>query len=85
MEGNKPEKKFSTGCVQATVWKNTGKAKSGEEKEFKTITFSRSYKDDNGEWKTTNSLNISDIPKAMVVLSKAYEYLILREEGKASC
>ncbi|GIU69263.1 MAG: hypothetical protein KatS3mg002_0499 [Candidatus Woesearchaeota archaeon] len=35
-------------------------------------------KDD--EWKQTNSLRITDIPKAVLVLTKAYEYLALNSE-----
>jgi hypothetical protein len=80
MEGNKPEKKFSTGLVEATVWKNIKHLEEGKDKEFRTITFNKSYKNSENEWKTTNSLNTPDIPKAIVVLSKAYEYLILKGE-----
>ena len=37
--GNQPEKKFSTGAISATVWKNTGTSKkTGEEVEFRSIT-----------------------------------------------
>ena len=80
MEGNKPEKKFTTGLIEATVWKNKAANKEGEELEFRSISFAKNYKDSENIWKTTNSLNITDVPKAMVVLSKAYEYLILKGE-----
>ncbi len=80
MEGNKPEKKFTTGLIEATVWKNNITNKEGQERQFRSISFTKNYKDPNDEWKTTSNLNITDIPKAMVVLSKAYEYLILKGE-----
>jgi len=36
--GNQPEKKFSTGAISATIWKNNGKnKKTGENIDFRTI------------------------------------------------
>lgn len=81
MSENKPEKKFSTGAVSATIWKNKGTSKSGEPTEFRTINLQRRYKDKDGEWKSTNSLRINDLPKAALVLNKAYEYLVLRTDS----
>jgi len=75
---NKPEQKFKVGGVTATIWKN-GIEKDGQKKEIKNVSFERNYKDKEGNWQTTNSLNINDLPKAMVVLGKAYEYLVLRD------
>ena len=77
--GNLPEKKFSTGALSATVWENQGKSKDGEDVSFRTVTFQRRYKDKNGEWQSTNSLRLNDLPKASLVLQKAYEYLVMKE------
>ena len=78
--GNLPEKKFSTGAISATVWKNIGKnKKTGEDVEFRSITLQRAYKDKNDEWQHTNSMRVNDLPKAALVLNKAYEYLVLRD------
>jgi len=74
-----PEKKFSTGSVSATIWQNTGKRKTGEEVSFRTVSFQRRYRDKEGNWKTTNTLRTNDLPKASLVLQKAYEYLVLKE------
>jgi hypothetical protein len=76
--GNQPEKKFRAGAIAATVWANEGKNKDGEKNSFNTISFERSYKDKEGKWKSTNSLRINDLPRAVVVLNKAYEYIILK-------
>ena len=73
MEKNKPEKKFRAGAVTATIWKN----QTEDNKEYSTVSFERSYKDKNGEWKTTNSLRVNDLPKAAMVISKAYEFLAM--------
>jgi len=83
--GNQPEKKFSTGAISATVWKNNGKSKkTGEEVEYKTITLQRRYTDKDGNWQTASSLRINDLPRAQVVLQKAYEYLVLKGQDSSS-
>ena len=38
MESNQPEKRFSTGAISATIWKNSGKSKNGSEVEYRTVT-----------------------------------------------
>ena len=77
----KPEKKYSTGAISATIWKNSGKSKDGAETEFRSIALQRSYKDKNDEWQSTNSLRVNDLPKAALVLNKAYEYLVLKSDS----
>lgn len=79
MGKNLPEKKFRAGAITATVWSNDT-VKDGKKVSYKTISFERSYKDKDDEWKQTNSLRIADIPKAVLVLNKAYEYLALNGE-----
>ena len=80
--GNQPEKKFSTGAISATVWRNNGTSKkTGEKVEFRTVSLQRRYTDKNGEWKTSNSMRVTDVPKATLVLQKAYEYLVLKGQG----
>jgi len=81
--GNQPEKRFSTGVVSATVWKNQGKRKTGEDVEFRTITLQRRYQDKDNNWQSTNSLRINDLPKASLVLQKAYEYIVLKDNGSS--
>lgn len=76
---NFPEQKFRAGPIVATIWSNTGKSKTGEEVAFKTVSFERSYKDKNDEWQTTSSMRTNDLPKAILVLTKAYETMVLTE------
>jgi len=80
VSGNIPEKKFSTGGLNATVWQNQGKNKEGLDVSYRTVTFQRRYKDANGEWKSTSTLRINDLPKASLILEKAYEYLVMKEQ-----
>ena len=79
MENNPPEKKFRAGAISATVWQNKGQDKNGETTEYRTISLERNYKDKEGNWKSTNSLRINDLPKASLILQKAYEFLVLKE------
>ena len=75
---NQPEMKFRAGAISATIWVNHTK-KDGNDTEYKTISFVRNYQDKEGNWNTTNSLRINDLPKAKLVLDKAYEYLLLKD------
>ena len=70
---NQPEMKFRAGGICATVWKN-----QGEKGAYNTISLERSYKDKNGQWQKSNSFRVNDLPKAAVVLNKAFESLVLR-------
>ena len=74
-EGNYPEKKFRAGAISATVWKN-----KGQNGEYSTTSIERCYKDKEDNWQTTNSLRVNDLPKACVVLQKAYEFIVLNEQ-----
>ena len=79
VSGNIPEKKFSTGGLTATVWENQGKSKDGLDVSYRTVSFQRRYMDKDGEWQSTNTLRINDLPKASLVLQKAFEYLVMKE------
>jgi len=76
MEGNKPEKKFKASPITATIWMNTT-IKDSKELKLYSVNVERTYKDKE-EFKTTSSLRPNDIPKAVLVLQKAYEYLSLK-------
>ncbi len=79
-----PEKKFRAGAISATIWNNETKNDKGEVVTYKTVSFQRNYMDKDGNWKTTDSLRTSDLPKAVLVLSKAYEFLSLANDDKIS-
>lgn len=74
---NAPEKKFVAGGISATVWANE-KELNGSAVAVHTISLTRTYKDRDGQWKQSASMRINDIPKAQLVLEKAYEYLTLK-------
>ena len=76
-EKNQPEKKFSTGAISATVWKNIGVGKDGKPFESHSVSLQRRYKDKTGQWQSTNSLRLNDLPKVALVIGEAYRYLVL--------
>ncbi len=75
---NAPEKKFVSGPVSAAIWQNQAAGKNGVVN-FRTVSFQRVYKDKNGKWQNSNTLRVNDLPRAMLVLQKAYEYLAIRD------
>lgn len=72
---NSPEAKFSAGAIVATIWKNH-KIFNGKQTEFSTVSLERRYIKD-GKWQTTTNLRTADLPKANLVINKAYEYLLM--------
>ncbi|MBN1645665.1 hypothetical protein JW868_01345 [Candidatus Woesearchaeota archaeon] len=74
---NLPEKKFRSGAISATIWANQSVSKEGKAYEYKSVTFERSFKDKDDKWHTTNNLRMNDLPKATLVLQKAYEHLAM--------
>lgn len=78
-------KRFSTGAVCACIWNNESLNNNGEIVEYKTVSFDRRYLDKTTNmWKSTNTLRAQDLPKAALVLSKAYEYLVLKQDAEAA-
>ena len=75
MANGQVENKFRAGAVSATVWAN--KRRVGK-KSFvmRSVSLQRAYQDEDGEWKYTSSLGMNDIPKAVVVLWRAFKHLV---------
>jgi hypothetical protein len=77
---NKPEQVFKVGAVRASVFRNIIQ-KNGQAIPLPKVVIEVRYKDKTGQWAGTNSLSINDLPKAILALQKAFEYLM---EHKAS-
>ena len=69
-----PEITFRHGSCSASIFENEYR-RGDETFTISTVSFQRSYLDRDGNWQTTNSLKVNDIPKAILVLNKAYEFL----------
>ena len=80
--GNPPERKFKVGVISATVWRNTLTGKDGKSGDVLSVSFDRRYLDkETNQWKSSNSLRANDLPKAVLVLNKAYEYVLLNSQS----
>ena len=77
---DRPEKNFRVGAVRAAVWPSTIVLKDGTSFEKKKVVVDRRYKDRNGEWKSTNSLDANDVPKAVLALQLAYQYMMVKDD-----
>ena len=76
----KPVQTYRAGSIAAKIWENQVIKKDGSTAVFHTISLDRSYQDANATWQSTNSLRATDIPKAILVLNKAYERLVLKRQ-----
>lgn len=73
----RPEKSFRIGAVRTSVWKNTRQSKEGKTFETRSVSLDRSYRNSEGNYKTTHSFSANEIPKAILLLQRAYEYLVI--------
>ena len=77
-----PEITFRHGPCSASIFENEY-TRGGESFTVRKVSFQRSYLDKEGTWQTTNSLRVNDIPKAVLVLNKAYEFLTSTGQAEA--
>jgi len=76
---SKPELSFKVGAVRACIFKNLV-ANNGRMVPLPKVIIEVRYKDKTGQWHGTNSLSLNDIPKAILALQKAFEYLTGHKE-----
>ena len=73
---NKPVQTFRAGTVSASVFRNERTVK-GSKVDIPSVTIQKRYESD-GQWKSTSSLDVNDIPKAILVLLKAFDSVASR-------
>lgn len=69
-----PEKRFKVGACSASVFANQVNSANGPGV-MKSVALQRTYKDKEGNFQHTTSFNANDIPKAVLALIKAYDYM----------
>ena len=75
---NQPVKKFKAGAVEAAVWLN--EKKSGEKvTNVESVTIARRYMDKAGQWQSTSSFSMNELPKVFLVANKAFEFLAISD------
>lgn len=76
---SKPEKVFKAGAVRAAIFRNTFE-KNGVSVPLPKIILEVRFKDKSGQWQSTNSLSLNEVPKATLVLQQAYAYCLEHRE-----
>jgi len=76
-----PEKKFKVGACTASVFANSIETRNGKAV-VKSVSLQRAYKDKDGNFQNATSFTLNDIPKAVLALSKAYEYLAMSDRAE---
>jgi len=71
---SKPETSCKVGAVRASVFRNVV-VNNGRTIPLPKVVIEVRYKDKTGQWNGTDSLSLNDIPKAILALQKAFEYL----------
>ena len=79
----KPETTFKAGAVRASVFVNTYQ-RNGQTVPIRKAVADVRYKDKNGEWQSTHSFSLNEIPKAITALQQAYEYMLSQGSRDAS-
>ena len=79
---SQPEISFKVGAVRAAIFRNT------LQRGTKTINIGKvilevRYRDKDGQWKSTHSMSANELPKAILALQKAYEYLMTKKSDEA--
>lgn len=68
-ENQKPALTLTDGSIKATLWKQQGPKDS-----FYSATFSKSYRDENGEYQNGHSFAGTDLLKISQLAQRAYQH-----------
>jgi len=72
---SKPETVFKVGAVRPSIFRNPIQ-EAGKSILLPKVVIEVRYRDTTGQWNGTNSLSLNDLPKAILALQKAFEYLM---------
>jgi len=76
----KPVRKFTAGTVTCSLWENEITIE-GQSRTVLKATLERRYRDQHGEWKSSNSYSRNEIPLAIHALQKAFEAMLEKQPG----
>lgn len=71
-----PEARFQAGGVSAAVFVNEGKRTDGSTFTVRRTVLQRTYLDAGGQYQTTSSLDANDLPRAILVLMRAFAHCV---------
>lgn len=77
----KPEQVFRLGVVSASVFVNEIDTDGGK-RQMRNVNLQRRYRDsDDGEWKSSSSFGLAELPQALAVLQMAFDHVAGKEAG----
>ena len=76
MANQKPHDEVRIGTVKAAIWQN----QAGDRTRY-NVTFSKSYRDADGQWKTTHSFGRNDLLVLAKVADQAHSRIVELEQG----
>ena len=76
---NTPETTLRDGNIKATIWKNFG-----EKGNFFTVTLTRTYQDEGGNYHDSNSFSGSELLRAAHLANRAYDTVSDLRQREAS-
>ena len=77
MANQRPNATVRIGAVKAAIWEN----QAGDRTRF-NVTFSKSYRDAEGQWKTTHSFGRNDLLVLAKVADQAHSRIVELEQGE---
>ena len=78
MANQRPTATVRIGTVKAAIWENR---KDGERARY-NVTFSKRYRDAEGQWKTTHSFGRNDLLVLAKVADQAHSRIVELEQGE---
>ncbi len=75
---SKPAHKLRNGVLQVTIWRN-----SGEKGNWYSVVPTRSYKQGEGTWKETDSLNFDDLLPMAKLFDQAHTWIMNQQQADA--
>ena len=77
MANQRPTRTVRIGTVKAAIWENL----AGERTRY-NVTFSKRYKDAQGQWKTTHSFGRNDLLVLAKIADQAHTAIVDLEQGE---
>jgi hypothetical protein len=74
---NRPEMRWQIGSISISVFQNEVRKPNGETFPVRKVVLQKTYRDESGNYRNTNSLDVQEIPKAILALEKAYEHCVM--------
>ncbi len=76
----RPIRVYESFPVKLAIWERYVENDKGA-KPMRSATLTRVYKDGSGAWRMSRSLNVEDLPKAMILIQRAFiEFGIVLDE-----